>query len=855
MKGPHDESNLEPQVSTALKGGRPREKLPGGKVLHRLMAFSQERDLPLVSEDSTKTPPPAKKGKVKSRTASKKSKSASDNEASNYAEAMMDAAIALQVVSEPIAMTATRSDPGAPMSPPTGIGPQWRFIGPAVMTNGQTYGDTRVPVSGRVSCIAINPINSNHILCGSAGGGVWETRNRGTNWFPRTDYMPTCAIGALAFNPITPTTVYCGTGEGNFYGSLGAGILRSMDGGTTWAMHATAPFVGQGFYDLIVDRANPNHILAATTSGVFESTNGGLAWTARRNQRCWDLAMTPAGGTTAEVLAACSDGLFRSTNGGTTYTRVNLPGGPANYNRLAVAISRSNPAIAYAFGANGANAFLYQRNAAGAWSLVGNPPGLSTGQAWYDWFLDISTDNPNQIYLGAIEAYRGTLTGANWAWVTISNKAGDDIHPDQHAIAFDPANANIIYIGNDGGLFSSPNRGINWASLNNGLGITEIEYMAQDLGTVRWLMAGTQDNGTTLYTGSAVWNHIADGDGGDCAANNILPDNVFHSYFYMGLDRSTNKGNTWSWMPNAVRDPAVYGQLFYPPVEGRGNTIVQAGESVYISRNNLSTGWTTQVALPNRPVASALYLPTADRIYVGTTNGRLFRIVWSGTAWSAPTEITSPRAGAYISDIFVDPGNLNRIWVTSTSRNGGRVFRSDNGGTSWIDLSAGLPNLPINAVEVHPGNANRIWVAADVGVYQSLNAGSTWTAFSNGLPNSLAVDLIYHPHARVLRCGMRNRGVWEIPVDGFLANPICGVQWNGALNPNQTQTWFTFNWPATWHILWTVMPTTPSPGAKIGWKVAVERGSSEFVTYWITVNNLTNQAVNFEGRFAILSYY
>ena len=379
--------------------------------------------------------------------------------------------------------------------------------------------------------------------------------------------------------------------------------------------------------------------------------------------------------------------------------------------------------------------------------------------------------------------------------------------------------------------------------------------MSQDLGTVRWLMAGTQDNGTTLYSGSGVWNHIADGDGGDCSVNTVAPNNVFHSYFRMGLDRSTDKGNTWTWMPNANRDPSVYRQLFYPPVDGRGGTIAQAGESVYISRNNLATGWTNNIALPGRPTASAMYVPNADRIYVGTTDGRIFRIVWNGSAWSAATELTSPRAGAWISDLYVDPANLNRIWVTSTSRNGGRVFRSDNGGTSWTDLSAGLPNLPINAVEVQPGNPNRVWVAADVGVYQSFNAGASWSAFSNGLPNSLAVDLLYHPHARVLRVGMRNRGVWEIPVDGWLGAPICAVQFNGTLAPNQTKSWFTFNWPATWHVLWTVMPLTPAPGAKVSWKVAVERSSSEYVTYWITVTNLTNQTVNFEGRYAILSFY
>lgn len=847
MKGPIDEQldNMDTLSGKAIKAA---EKPPDGKVLQRLLLFVTERGLPLHA-----LPEPEKKQAKGKKKATKES---TEESAEDYATIMSQTAEGLKENEQtlPKSLPQNAAMPGAPMSPPTGSGPQWRFLGPSMMANGQTYGDSRVVVSGRVSCIAVNPSNGNHILCGSAGGGIWESRNRGVSWSPRTDYMPTLTIGALAFVPTAPNTVYCGTGEGNFYWWLGAGIMRSTDGGTTWAMLATNPFVGKGFYDLIVDPANAQHLLAATTGGVYESANSGTSWSLRKGTMCWDIAMHPSGGASAEVLAACSDGLFRSVNGGTSFTKVTLTGSPASFDRLAVAIARTNPAIAYCLGAKGNTVYLYQRNASGSWTRLANPPGLTSAQAWYDWFLDVAPDNANQIYLGGIEAYRGTLSGSTWTWVTISNKTGDDIHPDQHAIAFDPANANVIYIGNDGGLFTSPNRGTSWTSLNNGLGITEIEYMAHDVGSARWIMAGTQDNGSIRYTGSLAWDHIADGDGGDCGVNRLNPNIVFHSYFNMGMERSTTKGNfgSFGWIgPNV---PAGYNTLFYPPMEVNNNTVAQAGQSVFISRNQ-GTNW-TEISLPAGSVASALYIPNPDTVFVGTTNGNIYRIRWSGTAWAAAAALASPRSNAYISDLFIDPNNLNRIWATSTSMGGNRVFRSDNGGTSWINCTAGLPALPINAIEVHPGNANRIWVAADVGVYQSVNGGSSWTAFSNGLPNSLAIDLLYHPHARVLRVGMRNRGVWEIPVDGWPTKPICGVQFTGSLSPNQTRSWFTFNWPATWNILWTVMPTNFIPGApQLTWKVEVERASAEYVTYWIKVTNLTNQTITFEGRYAILNFY
>jgi len=80
-----------------------------------------------------------------------------------------------------------------------------------------------------------------------------------------------------------------------------------------------------------------------------------------------------------------------------------------------------------------------------------------------------------------------------------------------------------------------------------------------------------------------------------------------------------------------------------------------------------------------------------------------------------------------------------------------------------------------------------------------------------------------------------------------------GVQFTGTLAPNASQQWFTFNWNPLWHVVWYVMPTSPSGAQQLNWEVAVERASPTAVTYWLTVKNLTNANVTFEGRYAILN--
>ncbi|MBP2326746.1 hypothetical protein JOF56_007131 [Kibdelosporangium banguiense] len=81
-----------------------------------------------------------------------------------------------------------------------------------------------------------------------------------------------------------------------------------------------------------------------------------------------------------------------------------------------------------------------------------------------------------------------------------------------------------------------------------------------------------------------------------------------------------------------------------------------------------------------------------------------------------------------------------------------------------------------------------------------------------------------------------------------------GVQFTGTLAANATGRWFTYGWSAASHVIWYMMPTSPRSGApQLDWDVAVERATSTQCTYWLTVTNLTNVPVTFEGRFAILS--
>ena len=79
-----------------------------------------------------------------------------------------------------------------------------------------------------------------------------------------------------------------------------------------------------------------------------------------------------------------------------------------------------------------------------------------------------------------------------------------------------------------------------------------------------------------------------------------------------------------------------------------------------------------------------------------------------------------------------------------------------------------------------------------------------------------------------------------------------GVQFTGSLGANGSGRWFTYGWPATWHVVWYMMPTSAGSAPELNWSVAVQRSDANNTTYWLTISNLTNVPITFEARYAVL---
>ena len=489
----------------------------------------------------------------------------------------------------------------------------WTPLGPAPIGEGQTFGVPRVAVSGRVSTVVFDPgyngSTQPDCLLGAAQGGVWRSRDNGATWAPLTDDQPSLAMGAIAIDPTNPNIIYAGTGEGHFSGDsyYGAGLLKSTDGGMTWAQIAgpvsttdpKAPaFLNASFTALTVDPRSTTTIYAATAiarissassytsdaplgdRGVWKSTDSGMTWRNLNppnlpapNRSGTDLVLDPL--NTNRVFAAMNGlGIYRSNNGGEPGAWEKLAGGlpGSGFARIKLAVgpprAPSADSTLYAAFASDTSVLLGIWNSTdngSTWTRVTTPQ--TQGQANYNLALAVDPMDANIVYYGTSAnavATGGTLWrsrdgGQTWADLSAGDGASGGLHADTHWIAVSPNDRNTLFTANDGGVWRTDNATNNvvaWTSLNRSLNITQFYTIALHPFDPNILIGGTQDNGTPLYGGAANWFLSRGGDGGAALIDQSNPQVMYHTFFnqnnadgqrpQIGPEISLNGGNTWS---------------------------------------------------------------------------------------------------------------------------------------------------------------------------------------------------------------------------------------------------------------------------------------------------------------------
>jgi len=668
---------------------------------------------------------------------------------------------------------------------------EWQEIGPQ-------------NIGGRTLALDINPLNPNTLYAGSASGGIWRSYTGGVgvkawNYIPTG--FPVLSVGAIAINPQDTNVIYIGTGEVYGYqnsigglnirttrGSYGIGLLKTTDNGLTWNKSIDWSYnQTRGVEVIRIDPSNSNIVYAGTTEGIYKTTDAGKSWNQIHNViMTTDIFINKQ--NSQLILEACGNldspggGIYRTTNGGNTWSQItaNIPifGGKILLSGYAGNVNVCFASVGMGTIDGAGTQLLKSTDFGNSWMLL-NSTDYATYQGWYSHFVIPHPVDAARILCAGIDIYKSTNGGSTftqksdwsaWYWEVppIGGPEGPTYysHADHHVYVINPLNPDMVYFGNDGGVFRTTDFGETFQGCNGGYQSTQFykRIGVSKVDSTR-ILGGLQDNATAVWEGTLAWRR---GIGGDGCCTQISPsgtDTMYGSAQYLYLNRSIDKGVNWDYIAPNSSNQAFNAPFLLAP--SRPKVIYAAGDHVYKS-TNAGNNWTTMNngnAINGDPILSfAISYTNPDSVYLTTapTNypAAIFRSTNGGAAW---TNITGSLPDRYPVDISVDPRNSAIVYVVLSGFGTSHLFKSTNGGSAWTDIGQGLPDVPTSAICIDPFNSSILYVGNDLGVFYSLNNGTTWNNLNGGLTGTaLVMDLAVSQVDKKLIVATHGRGVYRI---------------------------------------------------------------------------------------------
>lgn len=661
----------------------------------------------------------------------------------------------------------------------------WTELGP----NDWTYTSGWNPGVGRITSVAIHPNETAIIYVSSPGGGIWKSTDSGSTWAPLIDFVNSSWMNVfnLCIDPNNTSTLYASLTNG--------GVLKSTNAGATWSTTGSGP---SGSRQVKVHPTNSDIVFCAATNGIWRSTNGATSWTQAQNATKEDLEFNPSNPDI--MYASGSSGtscVWRSADNGITWTAITSADGITHTGRTLLAVSANNPDVVYAVQASGSLFGRMYKSTDGGLTYITTVTGSpaagtnyfgyepngtgTTGQATYDMAICVNPSNVDEVHIAGIICWKSTNGGTSFTATTVwsyPNSTGYN-HADVHALEW--VNT-TIFSGSDGGIYKSTNNAADWTDLSAGLGIRQFYRISCSKTDPNVITTGAQDNGSTFRRTDGTWVDWLGADGMD---NVISPTNAaiaIGTSQYGSIYKTTNSGATRSNLTKPAEGNWVTPLVMHPTSH---DTVYGAWTGVWRSSNG-GTNWTN--LSPGIAVTlDALAVAPSDTRYIYTSKGAtLYRTTDGGTTW------TSVNAAASITSIFVSKNDPSKLWITCNSTSN-RVFVSVDGGTTFTNLSTGLPALSARSVVVDEDASNTIYVGMNIGVYFRDDINNTWVEHATGLPLVAINEVEIQKSSNKLRVATYGRGVWESDLQNIV--PVCD-QPTGLTTTSISLNSATLNWTA-----------------------------------------------------------
>lgn len=645
---------------------------------------------------------------------------------------------------------------------------------------------------------------------GFLANGIMRTQDGGATWeHLGQETFNGASVTALVFDD--QGAMYASSGQMSvYYGPPDQpefGIFKSEDGGESWDRLAACSDFGNcmpntggenrsylgGFFDLEIASNGSLYashcIVQCFTTTLLRSTDGGDSWEALDVS---DALSAWQDENEVNVLYLDDESTVPALDG------------------FEIAVAPSDPDLLIA---GGGISWYDDDGNEGIWSWIirsadggdtwewlpdaGDYCSSTNGsqQCTYDNVIEIDPTDSDIMYAG------GSLTveSETYNWIGVMRRSDDGgdtwsdmtpaiegslMHPDAHGMAFDPNDSNVIWVGNDGGIYRTGDAAgdpVEWESLSDGLNTLLFVDVALHPTDPDYLIGGLQDNAKAFTTDRQTWEGASSGDGAYVAVDPFDPDYVYGTIypptvfernevggagdytawnpdsFSSGYNEGLDGSDTWAFYPPFTVDPNNEGLLYL--VSNRVYRSEDRGDSWEPISDYFN--FTDFGSIQSIAVAPS----DSDVIYAGLTEGTLYATFDGGGEW---VEVTGddfpPREIASIAINPEDPGTVYLAFSgfdVQTPDTPGHVFVTTDGGESWEDISQDLPDAPLAGivVDVRPDYAG-VYVGGALGVWVLEEGSENWLPYGTGMPFALVSSLKLNPETGVMAAGTYGRSVW-----------------------------------------------------------------------------------------------
>jgi photosystem II stability/assembly factor-like uncharacterized protein len=682
-----------------------------------------------------------------------------------------------------------------------------REIGPAVM-------------SGRISSIDAFNNDARLVYVGAASGGLWKSTNGGTT-FKEVFKKEIQTIGAVTIDQKHKDTVWVGTGESWTRNSIsiGNGVYKTTNGGDDW-QHLGLEKTDH-VSKIVINPENSNEVYVAVLGcvwgpneerGVFKTSDGGKTWEkilyVNEGTGCADLAMDPSN---PNILYAGmwdfqrkpytfrsggpGSGLYKTTDSGKNWIKVDIDPTLGELGRIAVAFSPISSNIIYALFESKKTGLYRSIDGGKNWELKSTSQIVADRPFYFSLIIPDPVDT-NRIYKPGFFLHVSDDGGYSFTSPFVE---GGDVHSDLHALWINPKNNSNMYLGTDGGLYISYDRGSTWVHAEN-LPLSQFYHVAVDNEKPYNVYGGLQDNGSWVGPSESPggitncdWKSVGYGDG-----FNVIPDPTDKNIIYWQYQG----GNLMRYYKNTFEIKEIKPFTDNPDEKLRFNWdtpiafsptnegVLYVGAQYLYRTTDRGDSWqkispdlTTNDPDKQRQEESGgltIDNSTAENhctIYTISESPKDSKIIWAGTD-DGNLQLTEDN-GKNWEDVTPNfPGLPKSTWCAKVQasnhnektayavfdghRNGDKnvyVFKTNDLGKTWTSIATDSIKTFARTITEDFVNPDLLFLGTEYGLYISIDGGKEWVRFEGKVPKVPIYEMVIHPTENDLVIASHGRGI------------------------------------------------------------------------------------------------